>query len=42
MPGLPFIPAGTYCCMCQTDASYSEISGISRSIGSGLGSERSM
>jgi hypothetical protein len=28
--------------MCQTVMSYSEISGSSRSIGSGLGSERSM
>ena len=42
IPGLLFIPAGTYCSMCQTEASYSDISGISLSIGSGLGSERSM
>ena len=41
-PELPSIPAGTYCCRCQTVASYSEISGINRPIGSGFGSERSM
>ena len=41
-PPCPSSPLGTYCSMCQTVTSYSEISGSSRSIGSGLGSERSM
>ena len=41
-PSWPLMPCGTYCCMCQTVASYSAISGSRRSIGSGFGSERSM
>ena len=41
-PPWPSRPLGTYCSMCQTVMSYSEISGSRRSIGSGFGSERSM
>jgi hypothetical protein len=41
-PSWPSSPFGTYCSRCQTVMSYSEISGRSRVIGSGFGSERSM
>ena len=36
------IPSGTYCCMCQTLASYGSISGRRRSMVEGFGVERSM
>ena len=38
----PSSPAGTYCCMCQTLASYSSISGSRRASVAGFGVERSM
>src|SRR5262249_35558920 len=41
-PPWPSSPFGTYCSRCQTVISYSAISGSSRLIGSGFGSERSM
>src|SRR3954465_3657311 len=39
-PPWPLSPLGTYCSMCQTVMSYSEISGSIRAIGSGFRSGR--